>query len=102
MENVIQDNIMDDDTRDYTHNNEDTGLRKYLGQEVKMMEYDFENHSTEDHGSEHDGTGELFPFPGCKMDTTVVSLIIMMATLIMSMTRIKSMLPSTMLLLIRV
>ena len=41
MENVIQDNIVDDDTRDDTNYYEDTRLWEYLGYEMEMMEDDF-------------------------------------------------------------
>ena len=83
MEDIIKDNIVDDDSGDDSNNNEDTGLREYLGQEVKMVEDDLENNSAEDHGGEHDWAGELFPFPCSKVDTSMITTIFMSMIMIM-------------------
>ena len=59
VENVIQDDIVDEDSCKDANDDENTGLWEYLGQKWKVMEDDLEHDGRDDEASEHDGTGEL-------------------------------------------
>ena len=63
MKNIIKNDIVDEDTRDDTNHNQNTGLREDLSEELHVVEDDLEQYCRDDHSSEHDGTGELLPLP---------------------------------------
>ena len=83
VEDVIQNDIMDDDSSHDANHNEDTGFWKNLGQEIHMMEDDLEQHCRDDHPGEHDGAGELIPLPRCQMYSSMMFSISMVSLMTM-------------------
>ena len=71
FDNVIENDIVNEDTSKDSNNDEDTGLWQQLLEEGHVVEDDLEHHGGDDEPGEHDGAGELAPLPGCEVDAAV-------------------------------
>ena len=72
FDNVIENDIVNEDTSKDSNNDEDTGLWQQLLEEGHVVEDDLEHHGGDDEPGEHDGAGELAPLPGCEVDAAML------------------------------
>ena len=81
VENVIVDDIVDDDARKDSNDDEHARLWQNFCKKCHVMKYDLEEDCGDDHHGEHDRAGELGPLPGSKMNSSMMFPFMMVSSM---------------------